>query len=713
MTTAGELRELLATDYRLDEDRGVLVRADAQPFAYSDGTQSEAYLLQVMRETADVAVGSAELAARIRDWPSRYHLGPARQNLLRPIEGAIAGAVLEVGAGCGAITRQLGETGATVLAVEGSLERATIAALRCRGLPNVVIVCDNFANVRLPVRFELVTLVGVLEYSRMFLEGDDPVQQMLGRAAAALSETGLLALAIENQLGLKYLAGAREDHLDVQYAGVIGNYGAKTPVTFGERELRERLARAGFGLVQGLYPFPDYKEPAVLITESGWAEPRLNACDLVATSMRRHDPSTGPYRFSETLARDVFVKNGLGSASANSFFFLAGRGEGARARMPNSSVLAFAYSTDRARAFAKEMRTVRTSGGLKVVRRALYRAAAPQDAPNRQRLEDEDYIEGEILHRGLERIVANPGWTVADVARWIRPLADYLRGRAVGGKLAPSLLDCTPFNVIRRAGDGALVAFDLEWEPAGGEAQAVERVLFRGLWNSIARVDDAADPAPGTPTDVCSLMQATMAALGYEVSDAQALEWIRGEHANSGTVSGLGMDVPDAIPRFPMGGLPAPEFRVQVYYRAADEGYAEANSVFGNEVAMNRRIAARLALPRRDKPYARLRLDPLAAPGLVRIERVALIDAQESVLWETRLCRAPDFEGVNGFLDLSQMLPLAQGTCWLSGGLDPHFDLAIPADTLARLDMGGAVIVEMSLADAGQRAAVAGLGARP
>ena len=80
----------------------------------------------------------SELAAAIRDWPSQYHLDAARANLLRPIAPASGATVLEIGAGCGAITRFLGETGATVLALEGSLARARIAASRCRDLDNVV-----------------------------------------------------------------------------------------------------------------------------------------------------------------------------------------------------------------------------------------------------------------------------------------------------------------------------------------------------------------------------------------------------------------------------------------------------------------------------------------------------------------------------------------------------------------------------------------------
>ena len=68
---------------------------------------------------------------------------------MRPLELHSGDKVLELGCGCGAITRFLGEIGANVVAVEGSLARARVAAERCRELTNVRVVVDDllsFAN---------------------------------------------------------------------------------------------------------------------------------------------------------------------------------------------------------------------------------------------------------------------------------------------------------------------------------------------------------------------------------------------------------------------------------------------------------------------------------------------------------------------------------------------------------------------------------------
>ena len=143
----------------------VYIARNTQPIPYADGAES--YVGEVIANATDLATGSPELAREIRDWPSQYHLSGARANLLRPL--ALSGdlSVLEIGAGCGAITRYLGEACGTVLAIEGSLARARIAAQRCRNLDNVVVACGPFPDIAFAGEFDLVTLVGVVEYARV------------------------------------------------------------------------------------------------------------------------------------------------------------------------------------------------------------------------------------------------------------------------------------------------------------------------------------------------------------------------------------------------------------------------------------------------------------------------------------------------------------------------------------------------------------------
>src|ERR1035441_6992369 len=117
-------------------------------FSYSDGVEVEERLLSIISDAKDRSTFSQELAESICDWPTEYYFSRFRHCLVRPLDLHAGDKVLELGCGCGAIPRFLGEIGANVVAVEGSLARARVAAERCRELTNVrvdrkSVVCAN------------------------------------------------------------------------------------------------------------------------------------------------------------------------------------------------------------------------------------------------------------------------------------------------------------------------------------------------------------------------------------------------------------------------------------------------------------------------------------------------------------------------------------------------------------------------------------------
>ena len=133
--------KILTSNYLFDTKLRVWARTDYIGIPYSDGEEVEARIAGIINKASDISVLSAELASFCNDWPTTYHLSRKRANLLRPLENYFRGkSVLEIGAGCGAITRYLGEIGAEVLALEGSLRRAPIVASRCRGLDRKSVV---------------------------------------------------------------------------------------------------------------------------------------------------------------------------------------------------------------------------------------------------------------------------------------------------------------------------------------------------------------------------------------------------------------------------------------------------------------------------------------------------------------------------------------------------------------------------------------------
>ena len=109
-------------------------------FEYSDGDEAENRLESVLNTVSDCTNLSIELEHKITDWPSEYHFSPTRGNLLRYLNLDNKSSILELGCGCGALTRYLGDLGLDIDAVEGSSKRARLARLRCKDLNNVTIV---------------------------------------------------------------------------------------------------------------------------------------------------------------------------------------------------------------------------------------------------------------------------------------------------------------------------------------------------------------------------------------------------------------------------------------------------------------------------------------------------------------------------------------------------------------------------------------------
>ena len=542
MTAAAPFAWLGALGYLRDAETGCW-RPDAErpEFPYSDGAAVEAALLEVVRAARDRGPLSPELGAAIRDWPSRYHLSPRRANLLRPFRAWLAGrSVLEVGAGCGALTRFLGETGARVLALEGSPRRAAVAAARCADLDQVAVVADTLQDFRPAGGFDVITLVGVLEYARLLFpapEGRDPVDAMLAKVRALLAPGGALLLAIENPLGLKYFAGCAEDHEAVPMFGIEDRYRPGGVVTFGRAELGARLAAAGLGATRWWYPFPDYKLPVAVLSEAAVAG--VHGLDLspLAAGTVTADPQLPPeWLFSPEQAWRGAFRNRLGGELANSFLVVAAPGAAA---LPPAEALAHHYAVERRPGFAKEvvirdaspapprLRPWRRAAAprWRVESRRLAPAAAAPDLPLRQHLEDADFAPGRLWHGRLLEVLNEPGWTAREVADWARVWLEHLAAHAGlsqaalcwPARLDGRLLDAVPRNLMVDGASGTFI--DLEWDLDGG--LDFGHLFYRGVALSLLGASSCAAPAAGQPIDMGSLVLQVAAGCGYAIGAAE------------------------------------------------------------------------------------------------------------------------------------------------------------------------------------------------
>ena len=284
--------------------------------------QAEVTVLDILRAATDLSADSPELDAAGEGAAVTYHLNSRRANVVRFLDLPADAAVLEVGAGCGAVTRYLGETCAVVDALEPMPRRAAVARERCRDLTTVEVFAGELGDVPAVPAYDVVLVNGVLEYVGNGSADPAPYVAFLGECAARLLPGGVLIVAIENQLGVKYVVGSPEDHTDHEFDSLEGYPRPNHARVFSRRGLTGLLAAAGLEVAEVLGAFPDYKRTAVLMAPS---------IDTVDSSLPyRIPPFPSPDRrgFRHRVADEAavwrtIVEAGLTWEFPNSFVVLA------------------------------------------------------------------------------------------------------------------------------------------------------------------------------------------------------------------------------------------------------------------------------------------------------------------------------------------------------------------------------------------------------
>jgi 2-polyprenyl-3-methyl-5-hydroxy-6-metoxy-1,4-benzoquinol methylase len=460
--------------YKFEESAGIWApRAGVREFAYSDGEQVEETILEAISNAKDRSAGSDELASYITDWPTEYHLSPTRLNLLAPFQFNGLD-VMEIGSGCGALTRFLGESQARVMALEGSARRARISAVRCRGLNNVKVVCDNFSDFETDRKFDAIIAVGVLEYAPSFFGGPDPVDSFLTKARGFLKADGALFVAIENQLGLRYFSGCPEDHTGTFFYGIEDRYTENSgTVTFGRREFLSRLEHAGFSHIKLFYPFPDYKLPRILFSEEGIRSDLWEIGQLLAEFSGRDYDRARLGLFSEQAAWPVIERNLLTEELSNSFLVLA-RVDERISVFARTDWFAKAFSSYRKKTYRTVTTFKRLGSNIEVLKERMYPDLAVSTSTLARLKADSktDFIHGAILKHILAKKLLDPKTDFSDMVALMKPWIGLLERNTVVSNessmkriIRGDFIDCVPWNLIYRESElPDPVYFDAEWE---------------------------------------------------------------------------------------------------------------------------------------------------------------------------------------------------------------------------------------------------------
>ncbi|MBQ7370788.1 MAG: class I SAM-dependent methyltransferase [Blautia sp.] len=283
---------------------------------YSDGPVEEE-LLELANNYREEELNQ-EIARR-KSWPVLYHFSHIRQNILEWLPIKKTDRILEIGAGCGAITGALAKKGKSVTCIDLSRMRSKINAYRNRDHENIRILVGNFQDIEqnLTETYDYITLIGVFEYSQGYIGTKDPYVEMLRRVSGHLAPGGRLVIAIENRLGLKYWAGCTEDHLGTFFDGLEGYPKPSGVRTFSRSELQELIRRAGDFRTIFYYPYPDYKFPLRIYSDA-----YLPQKGELTENFRNYDRARVQL-FDEPKVYDTLAESGLFPEFSNSFLVLA------------------------------------------------------------------------------------------------------------------------------------------------------------------------------------------------------------------------------------------------------------------------------------------------------------------------------------------------------------------------------------------------------
>ena len=229
---------------------------------YSDGS-IEDNILEFVRNGKTLE----ELGQTENSYAFAYHLAKDRENILNWYPFTKATTVLEIGSGCGAISGLLAEKCGKVVSVELSRRRATINYERHKQYDNLEIIVGNLNDIDFGEKFDYIVLNGVFEYAASFTQGSTPYETFLTNIIMNLKKDGRILIAIENRLGLKYFAGAAEDHTNLHFLGLNNYKNVNTVRTFSKGEMKEICEKVGLKYVHFFYPYPDYKFPTEIFTD--------------------------------------------------------------------------------------------------------------------------------------------------------------------------------------------------------------------------------------------------------------------------------------------------------------------------------------------------------------------------------------------------------------------------------------------------------------
>lgn len=326
---------------------------------YCDGA-IEDELLEIARDYSTVEF--QRIIEEKKSWPVLYHLSALRENIVEwlPIDKKMK--VLEIGAGCGAITGALAAKAGEVTCIDLSKKRSMINAYRHVDCDNVMIHVGNFQDVEpdLPCDYDYICLIGVFEYAQAYIQSETPYEDFLNIIKKHVKPQGHIVIAIENKFGLKYWAGCKEDHLGTYFSGLEDYPDGGVVRTFTKDGLLAIARKCGCEETSMYYPYPDYKFPTSIYSDA-----YLPKVGELSSNLRNFDRERLQL-FDEKKVFDSIIREKQFPLFSNSYMLVLG---------PKLPIKYVKYSNDRADAFRIKTILKEDAAGKRIEKHPLSDAA--------------------------------------------------------------------------------------------------------------------------------------------------------------------------------------------------------------------------------------------------------------------------------------------------------------------------------------------------
>lgn len=318
---------------------------------YSDGP-IEKEIFEIIQSGVDFQ----EVIAKDDRWPILYHLSHLRENILNWYDFKKDASLLEIGAGCGAITGMLCDKVKKVTSVELTKDRSETIYERHKEKENLEIIVGNFHNIKFKEKFDYIVLNGVFEYAASFTKTENPYLDLLVELKRLLKVDGTLLIAIENRLGLKYFNGAPEDHLNTLFSGLDQYQYSNEVKTFSSKEIELLIDKADYNTYKFYYPYYDYKFPDAIYTTESMGILENNAVVKPSYDQKRFS------FFDEEKMACTLIEEGVYEKFSNSFLIEINNSSSSKSKN-NEEILFAKISNKRKKEFSIITKIIKDQNG--------------------------------------------------------------------------------------------------------------------------------------------------------------------------------------------------------------------------------------------------------------------------------------------------------------------------------------------------------------